>query len=269
MAVHLLLGTHLSGTLWSLSMVQLVQVAAASGQCCLGVPLPEAPRRRWSRAGRLLPLVCRGLCAPFCPQSRCLRRAMSASTAAMNNPWWGAACATGTSPRPSTSGTWRAAAAAAAVRSPSRPGWGWGGWGLLRRVRRGARVSEPVRGSVQTDRSRPWSGESLGASVCSFAARPARCLGLPENRADEPCCVRRVRGPSSQHGAEATRWQAGRRLGWAARCHGQACGQAPLSPFRQKSRPSLLTLGSRGAAAARAWPGLRASAARPPWRATR
>lgn len=143
------------------------------------------------------------------------------------------------------------------------------GWGLLRRVRRGARVSEPVRGSVQTDRSRPWSGESLGASVCSFTACPAQCLGLPENRADEPCCVRRVRGPSSQHGAEATRWQAGRELGWAARCHGQACGQAPLSPFRQKSRPSLLTLGSRGAAAARAWPGPRASAARPPWRATR
>ena len=98
------------------------------------------------------------------------------------------------------------------------------GWGLLRRVRRGARVSEPVRGSVQTDRSRPWSGESLGASVCSFTACPAQCLGLPENRADEPCCVRRVRGPSSQHGAEATRWQAGRELGWAARCHGQACG---------------------------------------------
>lgn len=143
------------------------------------------------------------------------------------------------------------------------------GRGLLRGVRRGARVSEPVQGSVQTDRSRPWSGESLGTSVCSFAARPAQCLGLSENRADEPCCVWRVRGPSSQHGAEATRWQAAWGLGWAARCHGQACGQAPLSPLRQKSRPSLPTLGSCGAAAARAWPGPRDSAARPPWRATR
>lgn len=55
---------------------------------------------------------------PSCPQSRCLRGAMSPSTAVMRTPWRRAASATGTSPPQSMTGMWRAAAAAVGVRAP-------------------------------------------------------------------------------------------------------------------------------------------------------
>lgn len=56
-----------------------------------------------------------GLCPPLCPQSRCLHRAMSPSTAAMRTHWMWGASATGMSHPPSTTGMGIAAAAAAGV----------------------------------------------------------------------------------------------------------------------------------------------------------
>ena len=75
----------------------------------------------------LLPFMCGGFTCPVLPTEQVPPRGYVSFNSSEEHPLEGGGLCYRDTPRPSTSGMWRAAAAAAEVRFPSRQGGGEGG----------------------------------------------------------------------------------------------------------------------------------------------
>lgn len=179
-----------------------------------------------------------GLRAPFCPQSRCLHEASSASTAAMSTPWRGGLCYRDvTSPINRQDVESSSSSSRGALPQPAGRGR------LLLRSGLGPGSLSRSKG-FGADRSHPLEWRVL--RYLSVLAPPAlRDAWVYPSKADRPCCAWRARSPSSQHGGRE-----GRGLGWAGCCHGQAWSGTLVS-LRRRAGLLCQPWGCTGAAAAR------------------